>query len=92
MERQFQNDKFWYFISNGNDNQQTRIDVLFDLLQQKSCSYNTDRDHFSRLFRTMTIGSDKNDDTSQLMGCERLNKEYKPKCGEYVMRLPHGRK
>lgn len=52
MERQFQDDKFWYFISNSNDSHQTRIDVLFDFVTEKSFD-NTDRDYSYRLFQNL---------------------------------------
>ena len=32
MERKFQNENFWYFISNGTHDTQTRIDILFDFV------------------------------------------------------------
>lgn len=32
MERKFQDDNFWYFISDDNIDSQTRIDVLFDFV------------------------------------------------------------
>ena len=32
MERKFQNDNFWYFISDDNRGTQTRIDILFDFV------------------------------------------------------------
>ena len=32
MERKFQDDKFWYFISDDNHGTQSRIDVLFDFV------------------------------------------------------------
>ena len=32
MERKFQDDQFWYFISDDNRGTQTRIDVLFDFV------------------------------------------------------------
>lgn len=35
MERKFEDDKFWYFISDDNNNSQTRIDTLFDFVTCK---------------------------------------------------------
>lgn len=35
IERKFQDDKFWLFISNDSKNIQTRIDLLFDFLTEK---------------------------------------------------------
>ena len=52
MERQFQDDRFWYFISNSNDDHQTRIDVLFDFVTEKPID-NTDRDFSYRLFQNL---------------------------------------
>lgn len=52
MERQFQDDKFWYFISNSNDSHQTRIDVLFDFVTEKPVG-NTDRDYSYRRFQNL---------------------------------------
>ena len=52
MERQFQNDKFWYFISNSNDSHQTRIDVLFDFVTERPID-NTDRDYSYRQFQNL---------------------------------------
>lgn len=36
MERKFQNENFWYFISNGTYDTQTRIDILFDFVTGRS--------------------------------------------------------
>lgn len=52
MERQFQDDKFWYFISNSNDSHQTRIDVLFDFVTEMPVD-NTDRDYSYRMFQNL---------------------------------------
>ena len=52
IERQFQDDKFWYFISNSNDSHQTRIDVLFDFVTEKPID-NTDRDYSYRQFQNL---------------------------------------
>lgn len=35
MEKQFEDDSFWYFITNKGKNIQTRIDVLFDFWAEK---------------------------------------------------------
>lgn len=35
MEKKFQDDKFWYFISDDNRDIQTRIDVLFDFVTRR---------------------------------------------------------
>ncbi|MDR1780961.1 MAG: DUF262 domain-containing protein [Tannerella sp.] len=43
MERKFQDDNFWYFISDDNNGTQTRIDVLFDFVtcrdEEKDADY-----------------------------------------------------
>ena len=52
MERQFQDDKFWYFISNNNDSHQTRIDVLFDFVTEKPTDH-ADKDYSYRLFQNL---------------------------------------
>ena len=43
MERKFQDDQFWYFISDDNRGTQTRIDVLFDFVtcrdEEKDADY-----------------------------------------------------
>lgn len=51
MERKFQDDKFWYFISNEDRNIQTRIDLLFDFLTQKGDE--EDSDYSYRLFQNL---------------------------------------
>ncbi len=51
MERKFQDDNFWYFISNEDRTIQTRIDILFDFLSQKSCG--EDSDYSYRLFQNL---------------------------------------
>lgn len=52
MERQFQDDRFWYFISNSNDSHQTRIDVLFDFVTEKPIDQ-ADKDYSYRLFQNL---------------------------------------
>ena len=51
MERKFQDDKFWYFISNEDRTVQTRIDLLFDFLTQKASG--EDSDYSYRLFQNL---------------------------------------
>ena len=52
MERKFQDDNFWYFISDDNHNVQTRIDVLFDFVTQRGIDDDTDYSYrqFQKLF------------------------------------------
>lgn len=49
MERRFQDDSFWYFLSNGT--YQTRIDVLFDFLTCRPPD--TDDDYSYRMFQNL---------------------------------------
>lgn len=51
MERKFQDDNFWYFISNEDRTVQTRIDLLFDFLTQKDNG--EDSDYSYRLFQNL---------------------------------------
>lgn len=51
MERKFQDDKFWYFISNEDKTVQTRIDLLFDFLTRKNDG--EDSDYSYRLFQNL---------------------------------------
>ena len=51
MERKFQDDKFWYSISNEDKTVQTRIDLLFDFLTRKSDG--EDSDYSYRLFQNL---------------------------------------
>ena len=48
MERQFQDDGFWYFI-NGSTDVQTRIDALFDFVAKKK--HGEDQDYSYRWFQ-----------------------------------------
>ena len=50
MEKQFEDDDFWTFISNNNPDIQTRIDVLFDFLTHKPID-NYDNDYSYRIFQ-----------------------------------------
>lgn len=52
IERKFQDDKFWYFISNQIDDNQTRIDILFDFVSQKP-NDNEDKDYSYRMFQNL---------------------------------------
>ena len=51
MERRFQNDSFWYFISDDNRGAQTRIDILFDFVTNKG--EGTDVDYSYREFQKL---------------------------------------
>ena len=52
MERKFQNDNFWYFISDDNRGTQTRIDVLFDFVTGRKEDNESDYSYreFQRLY------------------------------------------
>ena len=52
MERRFQDDNFWYFISDDNGGTQTRIDVLFDFVTCRDENKDTDYSYreFQRLY------------------------------------------
>ena len=51
IERKFQDDRFWYFISNDQHNVQTRIDLLFDFLTGKG--EDDDSDYSYRMFQNL---------------------------------------
>lgn len=51
MEKKFQDDRFWYFISNESRNVQTRIDILFDFMTKKPDD--ADSDYSYRLFQNL---------------------------------------
>lgn len=52
IERKFQDDSFWYFISNHQHNIQTRIDLLFDFMTGKEEDFDSDYSYrkFQNLF------------------------------------------
>lgn len=52
MERKFQDDNFWYFISDDNHGAQTRIDVLFDFVTCRDEEKDTDYSYreFQKLY------------------------------------------
>ena len=52
MERKFQDDNFWYFISDDNNGTQTRIDVLFDFVTCRDEEKDTDYSYreFQKLY------------------------------------------
>ena len=52
MERKFQDDNFWYFISDDKQDSQTRIDVLFDFVTGKNETHDSDYSYqeFQRLY------------------------------------------
>lgn len=52
MERRFQDDKFWYFVSDDSHDTQTRMDVLFDFVTRRKEGYDTDYSYreFQKLY------------------------------------------
>lgn len=52
MERKFQDDNFWYFISDDNRGTQTRIDTLFDFVTCRDAEKDTDYSYreFQKLY------------------------------------------
>lgn len=52
MERRFQDDKFWSFISNSDEGTQTRMDILFDFVTCKVGDADTDYSYreFQKLY------------------------------------------
>ena len=48
MERKFEDDKFWYFISDDNAGCQTRIDLLFDFVTHKDNSKDKDYSYLQK--------------------------------------------
>lgn len=52
MEKMFQNDSFWYFLSDDRYDPQTRMDLLFDFVTQKKTSDSNDFAYreFQKLF------------------------------------------
>ena len=52
MERKFQGDNFWYFISDDNVGAHTRIDILFDFVTQRPDMSDTDYSYreFQKLY------------------------------------------
>ncbi len=51
MERRFQDDKFWYFISDNDEGLQTRMDILFDFVTCKG--QENDSDYSYREFQKL---------------------------------------
>ena len=62
IEKKFEDDEFWMFVSNNNPNIQTRIDILFDFLTQKPIK-NQDEDYSYRVFQKIF---DKDDDDERI--------------------------
>lgn len=77
IERYFQNDKFWYFISNDNGKCQTRIDLLFDYLTEKPAD-NEDGDYAYRKFQNL-YDYEKTKDISKLDNLWRSMEVYELK-------------
>ena len=68
IEKKYQDDKFWYFISNQLEDNQTRIDILFDFVARKPIG-NDDIDYSYRLFQNLydyCRAQERNDNTVEL--------------------------
>jgi len=78
IERKFQDDRFWYFISNDQHNVQTRIDLLFDFLTQKKSKDDSDFSYrlFQNLFDHCQNGSDLNE-FWQLFGVSSMRQAWR---------------
>ena len=79
MERKFQDDKFWFFISNDKYNVQTRIDLLFDFLTEKPSFADSDFSYrkFQNLFDACHSGSITLDDIWQKKGITSMANAWK---------------
>lgn len=79
MERKFQDDKFWFFISNDKYNVQTRIDLLFDFLTEKPSFADSDYSYrkFQNLFDACHSGSIALDDIWQKKGITSMANAWK---------------
>lgn len=89
LERQFQDDKFWYFISNSNDSHQTRVDILFDFVTEKD-EENSDRDFSYRMFQNLydyCRAQERGDETFKLNPLwERLKVRSMRAAWDYVVK------
>lgn len=61
FEKKFQDDKFWFFLSNGARDVQTRIDLLFDFYTEKPDDAEDDYSYrlFQNLFDSCHAGKEK---------------------------------
>lgn len=68
MERKFQDDNFWYFISDNTPDIQTRIDVLFDFVTCKSKENDTDYSYreFQKLYDMCRASESKQNSKKEL--------------------------
>lgn len=68
MERKFQDDNFWYFISDDNYGTQTRIDVLFDFVSCRGEEQDTDYSYreFQKLY-DFCREQERNNDSEQFI-------------------------
>lgn len=64
IEKRFQDDRFWYFISNSTRDTQTRIDLLFDFLTEKPNG--SDKDYSYRLFQNLYDYNHSSNDNKEL--------------------------
>lgn len=76
MERKFQDDNFWYFISDDNSGTQTRIDVLFDFVTCRNADKDTDYSYreFQKLY-DFCRNQERNKTKEQFFSEWSINKE-----------------
>lgn len=89
IEKKYQDDKFWYFISNQLEDNQTKIDILFDFVTRKPID-NDDRDYSYRLFQNLydyCRAQERNDNTVELNSFwDGLQIKNMKSAWEYVIR------
>ena len=87
MEKRFEDDDFWTFISNNNPNIQTRIDVLFDFLTHKPID-NYDNDYSYRIFQKIFDKEESDTIPEELQGIDDFDILWQ-KVKEVYYRLEH---
>lgn len=87
MEKQFEDDDFWTFISNNNPDIQTRIDVLFDFLTHKPID-NYDNDYSYRIFQKIFDKEESDTIPEELQGIDDFDILWQ-KVKEVYYRLEH---
>jgi hypothetical protein len=87
MEKRFEDDDFWTFISNNNPDIQTRIDVLFDFLTHKPID-NYDNDYSYRIFQKIFDKEESDTIPEELQGIDDFDILWQ-KVKEVYYRLEH---
>lgn len=79
MEKKFQDDSFWLFISNDTENIQTRLDLLFDFVTEKKDDFDTDYSYrkFQNLYDHSHSGNIDLDPIWQDKGIDSMKKAWK---------------